>query len=192
MDQTDEVPPIEFCTDAELRELLGLFDAPAFARRGQDVQYTLQRLALNCRRQREAMLEMVRLRLRQWAATVTGFSDWPTSFTEPIDGLAMLVVMADLPWSRQAASSRRQRTAARNLVVSLERFNRRWTRFVNELDLGYINTIIDQYNHHYVFEKECCLGSARLAARHFVPQARVSIQSVLAEYPPLPVPGLTS
>ena len=31
--------------------------------------------------------------------------------------------------------------------------------------------MIDQYNRYYVLEKECVLGSARLAARHFAPKA---------------------
>jgi hypothetical protein len=190
MDETDEIPPIELCTDVEVRELLGLFDVPAFARRGQDMRYTLERLALNCRRQREAMLEWVRLRLRQWAGTVPGFAAWPACFAEPIDELAALVGARDLRWSSQPTSLRRQRAAAKALVASLERFNRRWTKFVAELDLSYINTIIEQYNHYYVFEKECCLGSARLAARHFVPQSRISVESLLAEYPTLPVPAL--
>jgi hypothetical protein len=58
--------------EAEIKELLGLFDVPAFARRGQDVVYALTRLRSRLKSQRSAMLDMVRLRLRQWAAVAPG------------------------------------------------------------------------------------------------------------------------
>src|SRR5882724_11772306 len=58
--------------EAEIKELLGLFDVPAFARRGQDVEYALTRLRSRLKSQRGAMLDMVRLRLRQWAAASSG------------------------------------------------------------------------------------------------------------------------
>src|SRR5207249_10288943 len=91
-------------------------------------------------------------------------------------------------WAARLAPIRRRRAIARDLVASVERFNRRWARFVGELDLGPFNRMIDQYNHYYVLEKECVLGSSRLAARHFVPRARLTAESLLAQYPVLPVP----
>jgi hypothetical protein len=50
--------------------------------------------------------------------------------------------------------------------------------------------MIDQYNRYYVLEKECVLGSSRLAARHFVPKARLTAEALLAAHPVLPVPEL--
>ena len=50
--------------------------------------------------------------------------------------------------------------------------------------------MIDQYNRYYVLEKECVMGSARLAARHFTPVERVTKPSLLEEHPALPVPEL--
>ena len=75
-------------------------------------------------------------------------------------------------------------------MASLDRFNVRWRRFVEEFNFDPINRMIEQYNRYYVLEKECSLGSARLAARHFVPKARLSPDSLLALYPLLPVPEL--
>src|SRR4051812_46529222 len=71
IETTDEIA----VTDPEMRQLLGLFDVPAFARRGQDLEATLEALESRLGRERSAMLEMVRLRLRQWAATATSPED---------------------------------------------------------------------------------------------------------------------
>ena len=79
-----------------------------------------------------------------------------------------------------------------NLVASLNRFNRRWAEFLGRLDLEPLNRSVDHYNRYYLLEKECCLGSARLAARHFIPQARVTRESLLEAHPILPVPGLVA
>ncbi|MBX6316625.1 MAG: hypothetical protein IRY99_27480, partial [Isosphaeraceae bacterium] len=88
------------------------------------------------------------------------------------------------------APPRRLRTIARDLVASISRFNRRWSRFLAELDLEPLNRLIDQYNRYYLLEKECSLGSTRLAARHFIPRAQVTVEALAAEYPTLPVPDL--
>jgi hypothetical protein len=177
--------------DPELRQLLGLFDAPAFARRGQDVEYALGRLHGRCCRERSAMLEMVRLRLRQWAGSVAGPDDWPSAFAAPIAALWPLAAADPPAWSDQPAPPRRRRAVARDLVASVQRFNRRWTRFLAELNLEPVNNLIDQYNRYYLLEKECCLGSSRLAARHFIRRAPLTRGDLLADYPTLPVPELT-
>ncbi len=39
--------------------------------------------------------------------------------------------------------------------------------------------MIDQYNRYYVLEKECSLGSARLAARHFTPKPPLTREALL-------------
>ena len=51
MDEADESNPL-VSTESEIKELLCLFDAPAFARRGTDLEYALGRLHARCRRQR--------------------------------------------------------------------------------------------------------------------------------------------
>jgi hypothetical protein len=189
MDEADDTPSFE-TTDPELRQLLGLFDVPAFARRGLDVEYSLSRLHARCERERDSMLEMVRLRLRQWASAVTGPGDWTSIFAEPIDALWSLTGTENPIWSNQAAPLRRQQVIARNLIASLSRFNYRWLKFITEIDLTFVNQLVDDYNHYYLLEKECFLGSTRLAARHFVPRKRASRESLLADHPLLPVPGL--
>ena len=177
-----------FRTDADLNELMGLFDAPAFARRGQDVEYALQSLHTRCVRKREELLEMVRVRLRQWAGAAVGPADWSDVLRAPIEDLWPLSGAEEPRWAEASASLRRRRAVVRDLIASVERFNARWRRFVEELDPTAINAMIADYNEFYPLEKECALGSARLARIGFRPLAPVSAASLLAEHPALPVP----
>lgn len=187
-DEADELTS-PLGVDAELNELLGLFDAPAFARRGADLEYALSGLDARCTRERAAMLEMVRVRLRQWSAAVDGPDAWPLAFAAPIAPLWDLA-RADPPtWSLRPAAPRKIRGVARDLIASVERFNRRWSTFLGDYDLGPINDMIDRYNKYYLLEKECCLGSARLAARHFAPKEQLDPAHLLARFPRLPVPA---
>ena len=179
--------------ESEIQQMLGLFDAPAFARRGQDLEAALRRLETRCAGVRDAMLEMVRLRLRQWAAAAVGPEDWADTFDGPIAGLwSVAGADRDGPprWADREATARRRRGAARDLIASVARFNRRWSKFVGGLDLAPVNRRIDGYNRYYVLEKECILGSHRLAARHFRPYEPLTVEGILDRHPLLPMPVL--
>lgn len=189
MDDAEAAAPMEV-TDSETRQLLGLFDVPAFARRGQDLEYTLARLHARCARERAAMLEMVRTRLRQWAAVATGPDDWAVAFTAPIVPLWEAAGAEPPAWAARPAPARRRRAVARDLAASVDRFNRRWPKFLDGLDLDAINATIDRYNRNYLLEKECALKSARLAARHFTPRPRLTREGLLDQYPTLTAPEL--
>ncbi|QEH37278.1 hypothetical protein OJF2_58650 [Aquisphaera giovannonii] len=174
----------------ELNELLGMFDLPAFARRGQDMEYSVRQVHDRCRNRRGEYLEMVRMRLRQWAAVAQGPGDWEAAFTAPIDELWRLADAQPPRWADRPASLRLRRAAARDLAASVRRFNDRWRQLVASLNLGPANRIIDHYNRYYLLEKECVLGSARLAARYFTPIPPFSHEMLLETYPPLPQPEL--
>ncbi|HWE38719.1 MAG TPA: hypothetical protein VG406_19380 [Isosphaeraceae bacterium] len=189
MDETDDMAGAIEVADPEMRQLLGLFDVPAFARRGVELDGALARLRARCRREREGMLEMVRLRLRQWAASATGPADFADAFAAPIDGLWPLAGLEGPAWAARPAPRRARRSIARDLVASVERFDRRWSRFVAGLDLSPLNRLVDQYNKNYLFEKECVLGSTRLAARYFEARSAVRVEDLLAEFPTLPLPA---
>ncbi|MGP0066478.1 MAG: hypothetical protein ACLQGP_23180 [Isosphaeraceae bacterium] len=70
------------------------------------------------------------------------------------------------------------------------RFNQRWLQFLDGLKLEAANAVIEDYNRYYLLEKECVLGSARLAARFFTPVARLSRDQLVCDHPLLPVPQL--
>ncbi|WP_435021592.1 hypothetical protein TA3x_002458 [Tundrisphaera sp. TA3] len=178
--------------DTEIKELLGLFDVPSFARRGQDVEYGLSRLRLRCAAERAGMLDMVRLRLRQWAGVASGPEAARAAFAAPIDDL-WAMAQAEAPrWAFVTAPPRRLRGVARDLIASVERFNRRWGKYLDAVDLDALNRQIEGYNRFYLLEKECSLGSAALASRHFVPLPPLARDALRAEFPLLPVPRLKS
>lgn len=187
-DVEDSVPAMS--VESEIKELMGLFDVPAFARRGQDLEYSLKRIHARCHDQREELLEMVRTRLRQWSRLATGPEDGPLVFSQPIDALWRLARFEPPTWAEKAAPARQQRAVARDLIASVQRFNQRWRQFLESLNLEPTNRVIDQYNKYYVLEKECVMGSARLASRHFTPVPRLSPESLLNDYPLLQVPEL--
>ena len=187
MDDPGETPLVS--AESELNEWLGLFDAPAFARRGQDVESGLKRLDERCKREREAMLDMARMRLRQWSKLADGPEASGAVFAEPIDALWPLCgVEAPAEWSRTPPNPRKLRGLGRDLATAVERFNRRWTAYLQGLGVESLNRSIEQYNRYYVLEKECILGSTRLASRFFQAIEAVTPDSLLAKYPPLPVP----
>ena len=128
-------PVLSADIETEIKELMGLFDVPAFARRGQEVEYSQRRVHDRCHAARKDMLEMVRMRLRQWARSVTGPDDSRGVFTAPIDPLWPLSD-ADAPrWAQSPASARRQLAIAHDLIAAVLRFNARWDRFLEHVDL---------------------------------------------------------
>lgn len=186
-DAGDEQAPL-LATDRDVRELMGLFDVPAFARRGQELDLAQYGLHSRCRVHRAGLLDMVHVRLRQWSRAAVGPDDWSDVFRAPVDHLWTLSLAEPPRWADSPAPTRHRRSVARDLVSSVERFNDRWRRHVAKLDLAPINAMIDQYNIYYLIEKECVMGSSRLAARAFEPVAPVSVASILADHPLLPVP----
>ncbi len=192
MDETEITPLVRSNEEPGVYELLGMFDVPAFARRGVELESALKRLHLRLERERAQLLEMVRLRLRQWATVATGPDDGSDLFKTSIAPLYQAVPLAEAPvWAASPAPARRRRAVARDLVASIVRFNHRWLLFLRPMRLDSVNRQIDQYNRYYVLEKECVIGSARLASRNFVPKAPQSVESILADHPLLPVPELT-
>ena len=191
MDETDEsLLMIRGDVEAEIKEIMGLFDAPAFARRGLELDDTLRRLHDRCRRARADRLDMVHLRLRQWARAVSGPEGWSGVFAGSIEPLWALSEAEAPRWAVVSASIRQQRSIAGDLVAAVLRFNQRWSEFLDRLNLEPANRVIDQYNRYYLIEKECVLGSARLAARFFRPVPRLTREQLLGEHPLLPVPEL--
>jgi hypothetical protein len=178
-------------TEAEIKQLLGMFDAPAFARRGREVEWVVRKTLDLCQRRRSELMDMVRCRLRMWANVTTGPGDWPLAFAAPIDHLWTLTDAVPPRWKavKQPSSRVAAKTAA-ELRQSVERFNERWQKSVRELKAETVNHQIDRFNQFYVLEKECIVGSSRLASRLFVPQPRIEPEWLLEQLPLLPVPTL--
>lgn len=184
LDDAGQVP----IPEADPKELLGLYDVPAFARRGQDVETALSRLKGRCAFVRAEMLEMVRLRLRQWSGVAVGPEDFEGTFESSIWPIFEAAGYAPAAWASSPGSRRQRATVARDLASSVARFNSRWGTFVEGLNLGPLNDRIDQYNRYYLIEKECAMGSHRLASRLFVPLPPLTREELVRDHPLLPVP----
>jgi len=147
VDESEASPPtLNADIETEIKEMMGLFDTPAFARRGQDLELTLRGLHGRCRKARGELLDMVQLRLRQWSRAVTGPDAWSNVFTASIEPLWPLALAEPARWAQSPAPIRRQRIIAADLITAVLRFNRRWSRFLDQLNLEPVNTVIDRYN----------------------------------------------
>jgi hypothetical protein len=178
-----------------LREMMALFDAPAYVRRARQVEATYQGIVQRCRCQRDEWLTMVRTRLGQFVALSGGWERLRSRLADdPL--LDVLIGLNDelRPTLRVVLpatdSQRVLRRAASSLRDSIERFNQRWLAFVAKLDLKPLNALREAYNRHYLLEKECALRSPRLAREGFRPLSPLTADDLLALLPPLPVARL--
>src|SRR5262245_32056403 len=176
-----------------MKEVLG-HGGPAFLRRARRVEQAWDALLAACRSQRAEMLRVVSTRLALLHAAVAG--DWQT-LAPFVDDADQVVLLSDLfgalsPKLRAPVPAgggpRVLRRAARELVESIERFNRRWRARLDSLNLSAINALRDGYNRYYVLEKEFAVRSARVARQGFVPLTPLTVADVERELPLLPVP----
>jgi hypothetical protein len=80
------------------------------------------------------------------------------------------------------------RAALAELREAIAFFNQRWLTFMGNLDLQKLNLLRDDYNRFYVMEKECALGSVRVARQGFRKLDPLRLEDFLAVLPLLPVP----
>ncbi len=189
-DEESPVPSFAADPETEVKEIVGLFDVPAFARRGQDLEHALAQFDLGLRTERLKQLEMVHMRLREWARRSDGPWGWVGVFQEPLDALHEASAAPSPVWGPSLGSPRSRRAVARNLITAVNRFNDRWKRRLESLNLTVINDLVDEYNQNYLLEKECVMGSPRLAARLFKPVERVNHEQYFLKHPLLPRPEL--
>lgn len=172
------------------QQVVGNHGGPAFVRRARNVQAAFDGLLNACRRQRDDWLAFVRLRLGTLRA-LAGSWDALTTLL-PRDEVATLERLhSDLqPKLRlpvaPTTDPRAWRHALAELAESIDRFNRRWLDFVVQLDLNGVNELREGYNRFYLMEKECALGSARLARQGFFRLEPLKHDDILALLPALP------
>lgn len=87
---------------------------------------------------------------------------------------------------------RKLRRALVTLKESLERFNRAWRDYLQQVDLNRVNELREGYNRWYLLEKECALRSPRLARLGFHPLEPFTLDELTRRLPLLPVPRLAS
>jgi len=176
-----------------IQRVLGNYDAPAFVRRALRVREAHELLLARCREQRDQQLAMTRLRL----GLLKGLAgNWPRiqpllANEDQIDLLQRLEMELN-PQLRvriePTSSKRKLQLALNELRESLRNFNCRWLAFLDTVDLRPVNEARDGYNRYYLLEKECALGSPRLARQGFQLLAPLTLNELNSLLPTLPIP----
>jgi hypothetical protein len=179
----------------ELRELMAQFDAPAYVRRARAVEGAYDQLLARCRRHRSETISMVRVRLGHVVALAGRWEVLAPLLADDAGLQALQELHHELrPALRfkpdPTMSVRALRRATGALCDSLRRFNERWQRFLEALDLAPINALREGYNRNYLLEKECAMRSARLARMGFRPLPPLTRDELATLFPTLPVPRL--
>jgi hypothetical protein len=177
-----------------LQQLLGR-GGPAFVRRAKRMEDAERALLDRLCKKRDENLSMVRLRIGQLRALA---GDWnalrPFLGAEySLDSLRELhdVLRPELRLPLKATRSPRVlRHALIELKEAIERFNCRWQKCLDECDLTAVNLLRDGYNKHYVLEKECALGDARVARMGFRRLDPLTIADLATKFPIMPIPAL--
>jgi hypothetical protein len=175
-----------------LQEMVGRA-GPSFIRRAKLVETTWTALLDACARARREKLTFVRLRLGQLRALA---GDWAVlqNAMPSADEFEFLVRLHDELQPRlrvplNATESRRAlRNAAFELIEAMEMFNGRWTRWLAKVDLTTVNRAREDYNRYFLFEKECAVGSPRVARMGFAMLTPKTLMELTHEFPLLPVP----
>jgi hypothetical protein len=177
------------------KQLQARFDVPAFVRRAQRVQEALDQLIAGCRRQRDQWLMMVRIRLGMLKGLV-GEWDRLSSWLMDDDQVRVLQELEKelaprlrSPITRTSCAGKLRR-ALQALRESIAYFNQRWRDFLAQVDVTPINELREGYNRYYLLEKECAMGSPRLARQGFRHQEPLTSADLAALLPPLPIPRL--
>jgi hypothetical protein len=171
-----------------LQQLTAMFDAPAYIRRARHVERAYEDLIERCARKRMALLAGVRLHLG-WIFRSAKTDELLQCGVEVAESIA--VVTRESGWrQRENVTSNRliSNSSLCDLQASIARFNRRWSAFLEQLDLSEINRLRDGYNRYYLLEKECAVGSERLASLTFRRLEPVTIDELRDRFPLLPMP----
>jgi hypothetical protein len=174
-------------------QVVSHFDAPAYVRRGRQVQDAFEDLVDRCAAQRREWLAMPTLRLGRLFALAGDVNRLIPLLANTDQVTVLFSLQAELrPQLRVAVGparlERSMRSALRDLCESLDRFNRRWLDYLGKVDLRLVNELRDGYNRYYVLEKECAMRSPVLARMGFRPLDPLTYDDLLARLPPLPVP----
>lgn len=174
--------------------VISSFDAPAFVRRGRDVAWAWESLLVKCDQKREELIQFPRLRLAQLFAVTSSCPSLLTDLCTSDDFQYLEGLNRD--WALRlrvpiapTKSARVVKQALAELVTSFERFNCRWSEYLQKIDLSNVNALRAAYNEKYLLEKECATWSIAATNRGFAALPPVSIQDLQPRFPLLTVPG---
>ncbi len=171
------------------RQVMSQYGGPAFVRRARQVHEAYVTLLDGLQAERRRLLDMVSLRLGTLFA-LAGCRDALRPLVDK-DAIAELERLhAELaPRLRvpvaPTSKARVLRSALQELRESCARFNQRWLQHLYNVDLKPLNALREGYNQNYLLEKECAVGSARIARMYFQKLMPLTVEELVALLPPL-------
>ncbi len=142
-----------------LRSLVELGEEPAFVQRAQKVNEAWSQLRTQCRSEREVMLRWPWMHLSILAARLK--SNW-SALARYLADEGQVVYFENLykDWKHSQESrttSTNSRSSTRRIlgdfVDAVDRFNEKWNKFLQDVNLDELNRLRRDYNSHYPVEK---------------------------------------
>ena len=173
------------------KHLLGQFDAPSYVRRGLEVEVAWLDVLAKLKRERKQWFEPLGRRLGEIKARAGDWRRLVGDNDRAVAALGQLETM--LPCRLRFPPSRAwvilmHRREFKRWCRDAEQFNTYWRATAAAANLNPVNQRREAYNRWYLLEKECAIGSARLAAQGFQPLAPLTTADILAHLPELPSP----
>lgn len=184
-------------TRSEFLRLLADQDSPpAFVLRAQRVEAAWISFLRLCERDRRELLSMSRMRLGQLGCVIAHDWDRLRPFLVDDHHVGYLEELHS-DWKPElrappspSTSLRKIRSCLRELNSSFDRFNPRWQKYIEELDLTPVNWERHEYNEYYLIEKAAAFGSERVAALGFERLPDLTANDVVEALPHLQIPSL--
>lgn len=183
-----------FDTDQRMaKEITGRFGGPSFMRRAKQVETAWTDLRERIAKMRLEHLEIVRLRLGQLHALAGGWERLQPLISDHFGEVRSLYeeLQPRLRMPLEPATAPRiLRSALGEMREAMEAFNQRWTKVLAKVDLKPMNDARDAYNQYYLLEKECALGSSRIARLGYHRLEPVTLDDLRKEFPLLKLPRI--
>lgn len=180
-------------SDRLAKAVMARYDGPAYLRRAKQMELAIAALHRKCQETRHEMLHLVRLRLSRLLAVAGSWESLVPAFLDPSTAEVLRQLRRPdedrltAPGPAVAPPGRIQQ-ALGELREAIHWFNLRWLEFLQGLNLIPVNALITGYNRWYVLEKECAVGSPRVARQGFRPVPVITLEDLQTQYPPLPTP----
>jgi hypothetical protein len=179
-----------------LKMLLEQGEEPSFLRRAREVRDAWDGLLKRCRSRRDETLRGPRMHLGNLSRQVNG--DWSRlarylADESQVSVFATLyeewkprlpaVIKSTSPWSTIQSS-------LAGFADSVDRFNRAWNKFLQNVDLEEVNRLRADFNKYYPIEKAAAFDSEAIERLGFEPLDLATVELLHAKFPPLELPAL--
>ena len=179
-----------------LKMLMEQGEEPSFLRRAREVRDAWDGLLERCQSYRDDTLRGPRMHLGNLSRQVNG--DW-SRLARFLADESQVSVFAKLheawkPHMPAVVKSTSPWSTIQSLLIgfaeSVDRFNRAWNKFLQDVDLEEVNRLRTDFNKYYPIEKAAAFDSEAIERLGFEPLDLATIEHLRARFPPLELPPL--